>query len=55
MLPYFVKMDMTRYKLGKGIDYGNNRFAYLVFFHAIGTPKAPGSGHSSTLCSNVAS
>jgi hypothetical protein len=43
----FVQMHMTRHKLRKGVDNGNDGFAHVFGLHAVGTPQRTSAGHSS--------
>ena len=48
-LPDFVQMHMSGYKLCKRIDYSDNRFSQLFFFHSVGSPKSSCSCHPAAL------
>ena len=45
-LSCFVQVGVTGHKLGEGINYGNDRLAKLLTFHAVGDPQGAGSGHA---------
>ena len=54
-LAYLMKMSMTRNKLRKRIDNGNNRFAKLLMFHTCGHPECSGTSHTSAFCTDTTS
>ena len=49
-LSYLMQMRMTRHKLGKRVDNGDNRFAELFLFHSCSNPERTRSSHSPTFC-----
>ena len=54
-LAYFVKMSVTRNKLGERIHYGNYRSAHLFLLHSCCYPQGSGSGHSSAVLGHCTS
>ena len=51
-LAYLVQMGMTRHKLGKRIDDGNNGLAKLLMLHARGHPQGTCSRHAAAFCAH---
>ena len=51
-LANLVQMRVARYKLGKGVDNRDDRFAHLLGFHARCVPKGAGAGHAATFKCN---
>ena len=47
-LTNLMQVGMTRNKLSKRVDNGNDRLAKLLLFHTCSHPQSAGSGHSST-------
>ena len=50
-----VQMGMTRDKLGKRVDDGNNRLAELLVFHTCSHPERTRSSHSPALSTDSTS
>ena len=46
VLSDFVQVHVSRNQLGERVGDADDRAAELLFAHAVGTPQAPGSGHT---------
>ena len=51
-LAHLMQMGMTRNKLGKRVDNGNDGLPHLLALHSVGHPECSGSGHTASLCAD---